>query len=162
MIPLKENFDPEPENFQPDCAFSTPRFSPEVISQYEERFENGYDIYTDTNYITWLQELHPDCVPNLSDMFVSVMPFGALDTLILHQLLAVLVVLFILHPLSVLQTVIYLLRPLHPLQHPLLAPRKLFTSSILSSFCSIHSQLLRKSCNSSVHFIHSSFCSIHS
>ena len=73
--------EPRDVNSQPDHASSTPRFSPEVISQYKERFENGYDIYTDTNYVTWLQEFHPDCVPSLSDMFESVTPLGALDTL---------------------------------------------------------------------------------
>ena len=40
----------------------------------EPGVDNGYDIYTDANYVAWLQEFHPDCVPSLSDMFASVMP----------------------------------------------------------------------------------------
>ena len=33
---MQENIDP---NTQPDRASSTPRFSPEMVSQYEERFD---------------------------------------------------------------------------------------------------------------------------
>ena len=39
-------------------------FSPEMTKKYERRFENGYNIFTDKNYVQWLRQLHPDHLPS--------------------------------------------------------------------------------------------------
>ena len=38
-------------------------FSPEELERFENRFENGYDIFTDEKYVAWLRQYHPDSVP---------------------------------------------------------------------------------------------------
>ena len=38
-------------------------FSPEELERFENRFENGYDIFTDEKYMAWLRQYHPDSVP---------------------------------------------------------------------------------------------------
>ena len=38
-------------------------FSPEMIKKYEERFDNGYNIFTDKGYVQWLRKFHPDYLP---------------------------------------------------------------------------------------------------
>ena len=38
-------------------------FSPDLVKKYEKRFENGYNIYTDENYVQWLRKFHPDYLP---------------------------------------------------------------------------------------------------
>ena len=140
--PWQDNIDgvgSEPENSQPS---STPTFSPETISLYEERFENGYDIYTDTNYIAWLEQFHPDCLPSLCDMFASVTSLAAHDeTLNTPDSSA---------PGSSGGSI-------PPTQRS-------FTSvhSVHSSFCSLHSWIVRRSFTSSIHSIHFGFCSLHS
>lgn len=50
-----------------------------MISEYEKRFENGYNIYTDINYVAWLQQFYPDCLPSLGDIFATVTPLGRYD-----------------------------------------------------------------------------------
>ena len=43
--------------------------TPETMKLYEKRLENGYDVYTDVNYVAWLEEFHPDHLPLLG-MFI--------------------------------------------------------------------------------------------
>ena len=31
---------------------------------FEQRYENGYDLYTDVDYVAWLMECHPEDVPD--------------------------------------------------------------------------------------------------
>ena len=38
------------------------------FSQLEERYENNYDIYTDPDYVAWLQKFHPKSLPSLETM----------------------------------------------------------------------------------------------
>ena len=38
---------------------------PETLKLYEKRLDNGYDVYTDLNYVTWLEKFHPDHLPPL-------------------------------------------------------------------------------------------------
>ena len=42
--------------------------TPEMIKLYERRVESGYDIYTDANYVAWLEKFHPEHVPPLSKL----------------------------------------------------------------------------------------------
>ena len=39
--------------------------TPETIKLYEKRLENGHDVYTDMDYVAWLEEFHPDHLPPL-------------------------------------------------------------------------------------------------
>ena len=39
-------------------------FSPSELELFTTRYENGYDIYTDTEYVIWLAENHPDALPD--------------------------------------------------------------------------------------------------
>ena len=39
-------------------------FSPSELELFTTRYENGYDIYTDTEYMIWLAENHPDALPD--------------------------------------------------------------------------------------------------
>ena len=39
--------------------------TPEAIKLYERRLENGYNVYTDLNYVAWLEKFHPDHLPPL-------------------------------------------------------------------------------------------------
>jgi len=38
-------------------------YSSEELECFETRFENGYDIFTDERYVSWLQLYHPGCAP---------------------------------------------------------------------------------------------------
>ena len=38
---------------------------PETLKLYEKRLDNGYDVYTDLNYVTWLEKYHPGHLPPL-------------------------------------------------------------------------------------------------
>ena len=38
-------------------------YSPEELERFETRFENGYDVFTDEKYVAWLQQYHPESVP---------------------------------------------------------------------------------------------------
>lgn len=38
---------------------------PETLKLYEKRLDNGYDVYTDLNYVAWLEKFHPDHLPPL-------------------------------------------------------------------------------------------------
>ena len=37
--------------------------TPETIKLYERRLENGYNVYTNLNYVAWLEKFHPDHLP---------------------------------------------------------------------------------------------------
>lgn len=39
-------------------------FTPSEIERFTTRYENGYDIYTDPRYVTWLVENYPDALPD--------------------------------------------------------------------------------------------------
>lgn len=39
-------------------------FTSEQIELFQYRYENGYDLYTDTDYVTWLMDNHPEDVPD--------------------------------------------------------------------------------------------------
>ena len=56
---------------QEDCD---PQFSPDRLRQFEIRYENGYDVFTDESYISWLQEFHPEDLPSLDTMYSSLSP----------------------------------------------------------------------------------------
>ena len=43
------------------------QFIPEQQKLFEERFQNDY-VYTDNDYVAWLQEFHPDSVPSIEAM----------------------------------------------------------------------------------------------
>lgn len=43
-----------------------PSLSEETIRLYEKRLENGYDLYTDSNYVAWLQAHHPESLPSFT------------------------------------------------------------------------------------------------
>ena len=53
-----------------------PRFSQETIRLYEEKYSNGFDIYTE-DYIAWLQEVQPESIPQLSTIFYAVPPLDS-------------------------------------------------------------------------------------
>ncbi len=38
-------------------------YSSEELQCFETRFENGYNIFTDELYVSWLQQCHPQCAP---------------------------------------------------------------------------------------------------
>ena len=39
-------------------------FSHSELELFTTRYENGYDIYTNTEYMIWLAENHPDALPD--------------------------------------------------------------------------------------------------
>ena len=43
-----------------------PVFAPERIELFETRLENGFDVYEDSDYVSWLQFYHPESAPALS------------------------------------------------------------------------------------------------
>ena len=45
-------------------------FSAEKIALYEKRLENGYDIYSDVDYVSWLEQFHPEQLPSLGMVFL--------------------------------------------------------------------------------------------
>ena len=44
---------------------SPPILPEETIQLYENRLANGYDFYTDSNYVAWLKAHHPDTYENI-------------------------------------------------------------------------------------------------
>ena len=50
----------------PDNSMST-SFSSQQIQLFTTRYENGYDIYTDVEYMMWLAETHPDALPDYAN-----------------------------------------------------------------------------------------------
>ena len=72
------------KNSTPACdteapSAMAPEFPPEKMDLYERRFENGYDIFTDNDYVTWLQKYHPESVPSVADVFSSVQPLHSIE-----------------------------------------------------------------------------------
>ena len=65
---VQSNIIPEQQNHS--------RFSQETIRLYKERYINGFDIYTE-DYVAWLQEVHPESVPQLSTIFHAVPPLDS-------------------------------------------------------------------------------------
>ena len=65
---VQSNIIPEQQNHS--------RFSQETIRLYEERYSNGFDIYTE-DYVAWLQEVHPESVTQLSTIFHAVPPLDS-------------------------------------------------------------------------------------
>ena len=57
-----------------------PYFPSKKIELFEKRFENGYDMFTDSEYVTWLQIFHPSRVLSPADLFLSVSPHDQFDS----------------------------------------------------------------------------------
>ena len=62
----------------------TPTFTPEQIELFETRFKEGYNIYSDKDYVAWLELNHPEAAPSvdtatsLLDSFSHVTPASPL------------------------------------------------------------------------------------
>ena len=52
----------------------TSNFQPEKVELFGRRLENGYDVYSDSEYISWLQLHHPESVPSIAAVLFSVSP----------------------------------------------------------------------------------------
>ncbi len=46
-----------------DCTLQAMSFTAEEIELFERRLENGYDLYTDEKYVSWLLDNHKDAIP---------------------------------------------------------------------------------------------------
>ena len=53
---------------EPASGSASSQFSPEQLARFEERYANKYDIFTDHDYVIWLQEFHPESVPSIEAM----------------------------------------------------------------------------------------------
>ena len=62
----------EIEHSQPSTTI--PTWSTDKAELFERRWENGYDVYSDSEYVAWLHQFHPDSSPSLSAVFSSVPP----------------------------------------------------------------------------------------
>ena len=52
--------------FEPSMSNScTPTFTPEHIELFETRFKEGYNIYSDKDYVAWLEFIHPQAAPSI-------------------------------------------------------------------------------------------------
>ena len=51
---------------------SLPVFSEEQISLFDTRYENGYDLCTDEDYVDWVNINHPGFLPTISDVQIPV------------------------------------------------------------------------------------------
>ena len=72
----KENEDPNvlsngDKHAEFDCS---QKLSLEKITQFETRYENGYNVDIDEEYIRWLQQAHPNSLPSFKSLFASVDP----------------------------------------------------------------------------------------
>ena len=38
-------------------------FTPKQLELFQERYDNGYDLYTDPDYVMWMIDNHPTDVP---------------------------------------------------------------------------------------------------
>ena len=47
-------------------------FTEDQISLFQQRHDNGYNLYNDRMYVSWLQQKHPECLPN--DLITSTSP----------------------------------------------------------------------------------------
>ena len=52
----------------------TQAFHQKKIELFERRYENGFDLYSDSDYVTWLQMYHPESVPSIASVFSAVSP----------------------------------------------------------------------------------------
>ena len=57
-----------------------PYFPPKKIEPFEKCFENGYNVFTDSECVAWLQIFHPSGVPSPADLFLSVSPHDQIDS----------------------------------------------------------------------------------
>ena len=39
-------------------------FSADQVARFEKRFENGFDVYVDADYVAWMRLNHPDSLPH--------------------------------------------------------------------------------------------------
>ena len=51
---------------------SVSQFSEAQTILFTERYENGYNICTDTEYVAWLQEFHPEIATSLTEIFSDI------------------------------------------------------------------------------------------
>ena len=64
------------ENGEASCMSSS--FSPEQVTLFNLHYENGYDLFVDSDYVSWLLETHPEDVP--ADLTAGVSdPFQPFD-----------------------------------------------------------------------------------
>ena len=61
--PMDANSDPSID-WQGDDRSRDISFTPKQLELFEQRYENGYDLYTDVDYVAWLMECHPEDVPD--------------------------------------------------------------------------------------------------
>ena len=52
----------------------TPNFQPEKVNLFERRLGNGYDVYSDSEYNSWIQLLHSESIPSIVAVFSFVSP----------------------------------------------------------------------------------------
>ena len=45
-------------------ASSVPSFTPQEVDCFTKRYEEGYDVYIDKQYVAWLQLHHPEALPH--------------------------------------------------------------------------------------------------
>ena len=53
---------------QEDGLQSAVKFSVEQLERYHERYANHYNVYTEHDYVAWLEEFHPESVPSIETM----------------------------------------------------------------------------------------------
>ncbi len=53
---------------------ATMDFPPDKIHLFERRFENGYNVYTDREYVAWLQAAHPESEFSVAALFSCISP----------------------------------------------------------------------------------------
>ncbi len=68
MEPCIELMEPCVELVEPCSEFTEPCFeftdySNDEMNLFTKGFENGYDVFTDSKYVAWLQQYHPESVP---------------------------------------------------------------------------------------------------
>ena len=64
------------DNSEASCISTS--FSPEQVALFNLRYENGYDLFIDPDYVSWLLETHPEDVP--ADLMTGVSdPFQPFD-----------------------------------------------------------------------------------
>lgn len=52
-----------PKESNDDMPAIPSEFTSEEIELFETRFANGYDLFIDSKYVSWLQQCHPDSLP---------------------------------------------------------------------------------------------------
>ena len=65
-------------------------FTPDKVESFQTRFENDYDIYTDSNCsVAWFHTFHPEGAPPLATIYASVSLQSRSPSWILHYLIVV-------------------------------------------------------------------------